>query len=106
METLSALTEELKLIAYVGSGEHDPTPIWCSAYGWSWQKCSFATLYRHRPQHSRFVIVQDRDGDYLVFDLFKVQLNDDFWTFTIPHKAVEVYPTLDAALMAAKLQLA
>lgn len=104
METLSALAEELRPCAYVGTGEFDPTPIWVAVkYGDT--ACDYGTLHRHRPHKSRFVVARDRHNDFLVFDMFRVQLNDDFTTFTFPDGSVEVYPTIEAALMAAQLRL-
>lgn len=102
--TLSALAEDLKLQCYVGSGAHDPTPMWYTQI--FWERCNFGTIYRSRPKPSRYAVAQDKHGDFLVFDLFAVQLNDDHETFTFPDGSVEVYPNINAALMAAKLQLA
>lgn len=92
----------LQLIAYVGSGVDDPTPLMPEGTP---QWVNFGMVYRGRPAPSRFAIIRDSDDDYLVIDLFDVILNDDKMTFTIPPDALWVFPTLDAAMMTAKLKL-
>lgn len=97
---IAADVEYMWLHAYVGSGPHDPTPIWKGR-----EKRTYGQIHRGRPQPARFAITEDMDGDFMVFDMFEVQLNDDYSTFMIPADAVRIYTTLDAAIMSAKLNL-
>ena len=100
---LSELTDELKPLAYIGAGDQDPTPIWVKA---TYSKtCDYGTLHRRRPPKSRFVVVKDAHGDFLVIDMFEVQLNDDYTTFTFPAGSVLCFPELDTAIMTAQLKL-
>lgn len=103
MAMSSVLTNDLRVHAFVGTSENDPTPIWTDTGIYRW--CTIGVIYRNRPSKSRFAVVEDRDGDYLVYDMFSVQLNDDYASFTIPYEAVRVFPTLDAALMSAQLKV-
>lgn len=102
MAKLSELLDDLLPVAFVGSGERDPTPI----YVYSPRRTKLGDLFRQRPSTARFVVVKDRDKDFLVIDLYRVKLNDDFTTFTMMPDAVEVYPIRAAAIMAAQLRLA
>jgi len=88
------------VIAYLGSGPSDPTPIWKRM-----NYPSFGDVYRNRPMGSRFVIYKLSPKHYVQLDLFEVTLNEDWETFYVPTAAAKNFPTLDAAIMSATINL-
>ena len=99
-DMIAADVEHVWLHAYVGSGVNNPTPIWKDKL-----KCSFGQIHRGRPEPARFAIAEKMTGEFLLFDMFEVVLNDDFKTFGFPDGAVRCFPSLDTAIMTAKLKL-
>lgn len=100
---LSELTNDLRPYCYVGSGPHDPTPMWYSAS--QTVRCHFGEIYRSRPQVARYAVAESVNRRFIVYDMYSVQLLEDAWTFSFPEGSTWVYPTFDAALMTAQLKL-
>lgn len=98
----------MRIWCYVGTSEHDPTPVWATPAVFSNPNgfSSFGPIYRGRPAASRFAVVEvDKPPRFIVIDLFEVQLNRDAESWTFPEGSTWTFPTLDAAIMTAKLKL-
>lgn len=89
-----------RLIAYVGSGETDPTPIWVNNTGLT----PLDKIHRDRPDVARFAIVE-HDGKFRVLDMWEVEMNMETLTVYVPDHAVLEFPTRNAAIMTAQLKL-
>lgn len=88
-----------KLIAFVGRGKDDPAPVWSGDDGYQ----KFDSIFSHRPDWSRFAILQTVNKKYLCVDLFEVTLSLDDYQLDMP--ALLEFDDLDAAVMAAQIRL-
>lgn len=88
-----------KVVAYVGSGKDDPTPLWSGLEGYQ----TFSDIFSQRPDWSRFVILQNVNKKYLCVDLFDTQYNLTAYELIMPPPLL--FDDLDAAIMAAQLKL-
>lgn len=95
----STFGKSYRLIAYVGRGKDDPTPLWSGNEGFQ----NFGTIFNNRPDWSQFAVLLLPDGKYLCVDLWEVKLDMDRLDLLIPDSLS--FDDLDAAVVTAQLKL-